>query len=84
MRFWIYVFIKLDNFLFKAFVLCFLPFFCLLEDIKALIRYYFVLFIYKRSLYIFSNGKYGRGYFLNNVLSTWHSIKGLDENLFIL
>jgi hypothetical protein len=65
--------IYIDYLLFKMSALLLIPFLCILEDILVYFRKAFIKYMYFRSLFIFSNRKYGSMYFLNK-LSIYYSL----------
>lgn len=79
--FFLYLLIKLDNFLFKLGVLLLVPMVCIFGDFCNLGKKAFMYFLYKRSLYILSNRKYGLDYFWNRYSHYANSFNVRGERL---
>lgn len=81
--FWAKLLIILDRFLLKTVILMTIPFWCILEDILGFIRQAFCRFLYNRSLFILSNKKYAKSYFVNRFTLFFDAFFRKNENLYI-
>jgi hypothetical protein len=79
LQFYVYVLVKVDRFLFILSMLSIMPLVCLIEDLGILMRAGLTRFIFKRSLYIFSEGAYGNDYFVNKSITFFKTLLGPRE-----